>query len=171
MTLTAQEIRAKYNEFAPEYDFLEGIPDLLLGVRRLRRELLQRASGKILEVAVGTGKNLRHYPIGCHITRVDLSNEMLRIARKRASRLNLEIPFAVMDAHALVFPTRSFDMVVSSLTLCTFLDLVAALREMGRVCRVEGRILLLEHGRSNRTWLARWQDRRTDRHAKTMGCH
>jgi len=44
MTLTAQEIRAKYNEFAPEYDFLEGIPDLLLGARRLRRELLQRAS-------------------------------------------------------------------------------------------------------------------------------
>ncbi len=171
MTLTSQEIRQKYNEFAPKYDFFEGIPDLLLGVRRLRRELLQRASGKILEVAVGTGKNIRYYPMGCRITGVDLSSEMLRIARKRASRLDLEIPFAVMDAQVLAFPALSFDTVVSSLTTCTFPDPVAALREMARVCRADGRILLLEHGRSNREWIGQWQDCRTDRHAEFLGCH
>lgn len=171
MTPTSQEIRRKYNEFAPKYDFFEGIPDLLLGVRRLRRELLQRVSGRILEVAVGTGKNLRHYPIGCRITGVDLSSEMVRIARKRALRLNLEIPFAIMDADTLAFSARSFDTVVSSLTTCTFPDPVAALREMARVCRNDGRILLLEHGRSNREWVGRWQDRRTDRHAEFLGCH
>jgi len=61
--------------------------------------------------------------------------------------------------------------VVSSLTTCTFPNPVAALQEMGRVCRPEGKILLLEHGRSDRAWLGRWQDERADRHAKQLGCH
>jgi ubiquinone/menaquinone biosynthesis C-methylase UbiE len=170
MALTSQEIRRKYAKFAPWYDWMEGIPEFL-GVHRFRRELLQRVSGNILEIAVGTGKNLRYYPSGCRIIAVDLSLEMLGVARKRAAGLKLNIPFSVMDAEALAFPDRSFDTVVSSLTLCTFPDPVAALREMARVCRLQGRILLLEHGRSNREWLGRWQDRRADRHAKPLGCH
>lgn len=170
MELTSQEIRRKYAKFAPWYDWMEGIPELL-GVHRFRRELLQRASGNVLEVAVGTGKNLRYYPSRCSIVAVDLSLEMLRVAHKRAAGLKLNIPFSVMDAEALAFPDRSFDTVVSSLTLCTFPDPVAALREMARVCRADGRILLLEHGRSNREWLGHWQDRRADRHAKPLGCH
>lgn len=170
MALTSQEIRRKYAKFAPWYDWMEGIPEFL-GVHRFRRELLQRVSGNVLEIAVGTGKNLRYYPSGCRIVAVDLSLEMLGVARKRAAGLKLNIPFSVMDAEALTFPDRSFDTVVSSLTLCTFPDPVAALREMARVCRLQGRILLLEHGRSNREWLGRWQDRRADRHAKPLGCH
>lgn len=170
MALTSQEIRRKYAKFAPWYDWMEGIPEFL-GVHRFRRELLQRVSGNILEIAVGTGKNLRYYPSGCRIIAVDLSLEMLGVARKRAAGLKLNIPFSVMDAEALAFPDQSFDTVVSSLTLCTFPDPVAALREMARVCRLQGRILLLEHGRSNREWLGRWQDRRADRHAKPLGCH
>lgn len=170
MALTSQEIRRKYAKFAPWYDWMEGIPEFL-SVHRFRRELLQRVSGNILEIAVGTGKNLRYYPSGCRIIAVDLSLEMLGVARKRAAGLKLNIPFSVMDAEALAFPDQSFDTVVSSLTLCTFPDPVAALREMARVCRLQGRILLLEHGRSNREWLGRWQDRRADRHAKPLGCH
>ncbi len=170
MELTSQEIRRKYAKFAPWYDWMEGIPEFL-GVHRFRRELLQRVSGNVLEIAVGTGKNLRYYPSGCRIVAVDLSLEMLGVARKRAAGLKLNIPFSVMDAEALAFPDRSFDTVVSSLTLCTFPDPVAALREMTRVCRADGRILLLEHGRSDREWLGRWQDRRADRHAKPLGCH
>ena len=65
----------------------------------------------------------------------------------------------------------SFDSVVSSLTTCTFPNPVAALQEMARVCRTDGRVLLLEHGRSDREWLGRWQDRRADRHAQQLGCH
>lgn len=164
-----EEIRQKYDKFAPWYDLAEGIQEFL-GVKRLRRKLVQRASGKVLEIAVGTGKNLRYYPRACQLTALDLSPAMLAIARKRAERLGLNATFLVMDAETLAFPDQSFDTVVSSLTLCTFPDPVAALREIARVCRSDGRILPLEHGRSDREWLGRWQDRRADRHAKALGC-
>lgn len=163
------EIRQKYDKFARWYDLAEGLPELL-GVRRLRRRLLKRASGRVLEVAVGTGKNLQYYPPTCRITGTDYSPGMLEIARKRAARLGREVAFLVMDGEGLAFPDRSFDTVVSSLTLCTFPDPATTLREMSRVCRPGGRILLLEHGRSDREWLGRWQDRRSDRHAKRLGC-
>lgn len=163
------EIRQKYEKFAHWYDLIDGIPEVL-GVRRLRRRLLQRASGRVLEIAAGTGRNLRHYPKHSTITAVDFSLAMLKVARIRADRLGLTIPFLVMDAENLAFHDRCFDTIVSSLTVCTFPDPSAALREMARVCRPNSRILLLEHGRSDVEWLGRWQDRRADRHAKALGC-
>lgn len=163
------EIRRKYEKFARWYDLMDGIPEVL-GVKRLRRRLLQRASGKVLEIAAGTGRNLRYYPTACQITAVDFSPAMLGVARSRADRLGLTIPFLVMDAEALAFPEQSFDTVLSSLSLCTFPEPAAALQEMARVCRRGGRILLLEHGRSDVEWLGRWQDHRADRHAKALGC-
>jgi|RhiMetdeSRZDD1v2_1073273.scaffolds.fasta_scaffold456199_1 ubiquinone/menaquinone biosynthesis C-methylase UbiE len=167
---TSQEISRKYDRFARWYDWLEGIPDLL-GVSRLRRKLLRSASGRVLEVAVGTGKNLRFYPSNFRITALDVSNEMLNVARERAAMLSMDVSFFLGDAETLPFSDNSFDTVVSSLTSCTFPDPVAALREMRRVCKSEGRILLLEHGRSDREWLGRWQDRHADHFAKPLGCH
>jgi ubiquinone/menaquinone biosynthesis C-methylase UbiE len=163
------EIRHKYNRLARWYNALDGLPEVL-GVKKLRRRLLRQASGGVLEIAVGTGRNLPHYPKACQITGVDFSPSMLEIARKEAHRLGLRVRCLVMDAENLAFPDHTFDSVVSSLTVCTFADPVAALREMARVCRADGRILLLEHGRSDREWLGRWQDRRADRHARTLGC-
>jgi ubiquinone/menaquinone biosynthesis C-methylase UbiE len=168
--MESSEIRRKYDRFAPWYDWVEGVAELL-GVRKLRRRLLERASGNVLEVAAGTGKNLRYYPAGLRIVAVDISGEMLRVARKRAAELSLKPFFLLADAEALPFRDESFDTVVSSLTTCTFTGPVAALREMARVCRPDGRILLLEHGRSDRKWLARWQDRTAARQAKRLGCH
>src|ERR1043166_7163716 len=167
---TSQEISEKYDRFARWYDIVEGIPDVL-GVRKLRQRMLLRASGKVLEVAVGTGKNLRYYPPGCRIIAVDLSREMLDVARKRATNLSLDVSFLLADAEALPFATQSFETVVSSLSSCTFPNPIAAFREMARVCKPNGRILLLEHGRSDREWLARFQDRHADQFAKPLGCH
>ena len=164
-----EEIRQKYERFARWYDLMDGIPEVL-GVRRLRRRLLQRASGKVLEIAVGTGRNLRYYPKTCKITAVEFSEAMLDVARNKAARLGLTIPFLLMDAERLAFPDQCFDTVVSSLSMCTFPDPATALHEMARVCRPDGRILLLEHGRSDREWPGRWQDRRADRHARALGC-
>lgn len=167
--MNKEEMRQKYDKMARWYDLAEGIPEVL-GIRWLRKRLLLQASGKVLEIAVGTGKNLPYYPKGCQITGVDISRAMLEIARRRADRIGLNIAFQVMDGEALAFPDQHFNTVVSSLTLCTFPKPKAALREMARVCRTEGRILLLEHGRSNREWLGRWQDRRADRHEERLGC-
>jgi ubiquinone/menaquinone biosynthesis C-methylase UbiE len=168
--LTSQEISEKYDRFARWYDWVEGVPDLL-GMSRLRRKLLKRASGKILEVAVGTGKNLPYYRPGSTVIALDLSREMLNSARKRAPKLALNISFVLGDAQRLPFRDKSFDTVVSSLSTCTFPNPVGALQEMARVCRLEGNVLLLEHGRSDREWLARWQDRHADNFAKPLGCH
>jgi ubiquinone/menaquinone biosynthesis C-methylase UbiE len=168
--LSQREISQKYDRFARWYDWIEGIPEVL-GVNRLRSSMLQRANGRVLEVAIGTGKNLPYYSRGCRIIGVDASREMLSIAQSRASQLHLDVSFLLADAEALPFSERSFDTVVSTLSTCTFPDPVAALQEMGRVCRPEGKILLLEHGRSDREWLGRFQDRTADRHAKQLGCH
>jgi ubiquinone/menaquinone biosynthesis C-methylase UbiE len=168
--LTSQEISQRYDRFARWYDWIEGIPDLL-GVRRLRRKLLQRASGLVLEVAVGTGKNFPDYSRDCRVVALDLSKEMLNVARERAAKLPHLASFLVADAEALPFSDQSFDTVVSSLSTCTFPDPVAALEEMERVCRPGGKVLLLEHGRSDREWLGRWQDRHADQFARPLGCH
>jgi ubiquinone/menaquinone biosynthesis C-methylase UbiE len=167
---TSQEISRKYDRFARWYDWVEGVPDLL-GVSRLRRKLLRRASGKVLEIAVGTGKNLKFYPSDCRIIALDVSREMLNVASKRSRRLSLDVFSLLADAEALPFADKSFDTVVSSLSTCTFPNPIAALGEMRRVCKPAGKILLLEHGRSDREWLARFQDRRTDQFAKQLGCH
>jgi ubiquinone/menaquinone biosynthesis C-methylase UbiE len=168
--LGTRELSAKYDRFARWYDYVEGVLDFL-GVKRLRQRLLSETLGKVLEVAVGTGKNLPYYPRDCRIIALDLSSEMLNVARNRAAKLSVQASFLVADAEALPFSDRSFDAVVSSLSTCTFPDPVAALEEMARVCRMNGKILLLEHGRSDREWLGRWQDHHADKFAKPLGCH
>ncbi|MBI5197748.1 MAG: methyltransferase domain-containing protein [Nitrospirae bacterium] len=167
---TAQEIQEKYEKMARHYDLLVTLPEWL-GFRKLRRQLLRSAGGRLLEVAVGTGRNLPHYPSIGQLTAVDLSPSMVSLARRQSDRLGMRVSFAIMDGEALAFPEAHFDTVVSTLALCTFPDPVGALREMARVCQKNGRILLLEHGRSDREWLGQWQDRRAPRHAEMLACH
>ncbi len=167
--LSKEEITQSYNRYARWYDILEKIPELL-GINRIRKNLFREASGDVLEVAAGTGNNLRHYPKDCKITLIDLSRAMLKIASQKARSQRLEISVQEMDAERLEFPDNVFDTVVDSLSLCTLTQPVQALREMARVCKPKGRILLLEHGRSNKQGLARWQDKKADKHAKRFGC-
>jgi ubiquinone/menaquinone biosynthesis C-methylase UbiE len=166
-----RELREKYRGFARWYDLAEALPEVF-GLRRLRRLLVAQARGRVLEVAAGTGKNFRWYPPGEAAVAVDLSIDMLKRARQRAEKLKRRhFLFAVMDAGGLAFREHTFDCVVSTLSTCTFPDPVQALREMARVCRADGRILLVEHGRSDRVWAARYQDRRAAAHAQLLGCH
>jgi len=159
-----------YDGFARWYDWAEAIPEVL-GVSKLRRSLLRRASGIVLEVAVGTGKNLNYYPESCSITAADLSRQMLNVARSRAGNLSAHVSLLLTNAEDLPLDSKSFDTVISTLSTCTFPNPVAALREMRRVCRTDGKILLLEHGRSQREPIGRWQDRHEDGFAKRLGCH
>ena len=115
-----------------------------------REWVAARASGDVLEVAVGTGLNLRHYPADVRFTGVDLSPGMLAGARERAAQLGRDADLRVGDAAALPFPDASFDTVVCTLGLCTVPDDRAAVGEMWRVLRPGGRVLLLDHVGSDR---------------------
>jgi ubiquinone/menaquinone biosynthesis C-methylase UbiE len=168
-----QEIRQRYDQAASWYDWADTLPEVL-GVWWLRRKLLRQVTqttGRVLEVACGTGRNFRFYASATDLVAVDLSQKMLQTARRRARTLGLEVSFAILDGEQLAIRDRSVDTVLSSLTLCTFPNPINALQEMSRVCRPEGQILLLEHGRSRQEWLRRWQDRRAERHVQALGCH
>ncbi|EMD25617.1 class I SAM-dependent methyltransferase [Amycolatopsis azurea] len=104
-----------------------------------------QATGEVLEVAVGTGLNLPLYPDGVTLTGIDLSDGMLAIARDRAERLGHPVTLKQADAHDLPFEADSFDTVVCTLGLCAIPDDGKALREMARVLRPGGRLILLDH--------------------------
>jgi ubiquinone/menaquinone biosynthesis C-methylase UbiE len=107
-----------------------------------------QARGEVLEIAVGTGRNLAHYPAGTRPTGIELSPEMLAIARRRATDLGIDVDLREGDAQALEFADDSFDTVIITLALCTIPNDRGAVREVRRVLRPGGRLVLLEHVRS-----------------------
>lgn len=169
-TMPHTEIRQAYDQLAPDYDRMTFVERYLLGVDRLRGRLLDGVSGYVLDVACGSGANFPSFRAASHVTAIDLSPGMLDIARLKAERLGLSIELLVMDAQQLDFADDTFDVVVSALSTCTFPEPVTALREMGRVVKPGGRILLLEHGRSSWGLLGRYQDRAAHGHFEVAGC-
>lgn len=123
-----------------------------------REWVCSRAGGDVLEIAAGTGRNLRHYPPGVRLTTVELSPGMLEIARREAAALGREVALRVGNAQTLDFPDDSFDTVICTLGLCTISDDRAAVSEVKRVLRPGGRFVLLEHVRSP-VMAVRWGQR------------
>jgi ubiquinone/menaquinone biosynthesis C-methylase UbiE len=110
-----------------------------------RTKLRDRITGEIaLEVGVGTGKNLPYYPQNVNVTAIDLSPRMLEGARKKASALGLEVKFMEMDVQHLDFPENAFDSVFATFVFCSVTDPVLGLQELKRVCKPDGKLLLLE---------------------------
>lgn len=113
-----------------------------------------QASGDVLEVAVGTGRNLPHYgPAVASLTGIDLSPGMLAVARNRARELGRDADLRVGNAHRLDFADAAFDTVVCTISLCNIPDDRAAIDEMYRVLRPGGRLVLLDHVASDRWWM------------------
>ena len=143
----AETTRKRYNRIAPLYDMMEAFVER----RRFRvwRRLLwsQVQPGRILEVGVGTGKNMPYYPPGARVTAVDLSERMLARAHERAQRLGLRVDLHLMDAQYLTFPDNTFDAAVATFVFCSVPDPILGLRELARVVRPGGDIWLLEHVR------------------------
>jgi ubiquinone/menaquinone biosynthesis C-methylase UbiE len=110
-----------------------------------REWLGARARGRVLEVGVGTGRSLPHYPADVTVTGIDLSPAMLAVARRRAADLGREADLRVGDAGHLPFDDAVFDTAVCALSLCTIPDPTAAIAEMKRVLAPGGRLLLLDH--------------------------
>ena len=115
-----------------------------------REWLAQRAHGRVLEVAIGTGRNLPCYPEDAAVTGIELSPAMLAIARQRAADLGRDADLREGDAEHLPFGDASFDTVVCALSLCTIPHPASAISEMKRVLIPGGRLLLLDHIAS--TW-------------------
>jgi ubiquinone/menaquinone biosynthesis C-methylase UbiE len=142
-TPTARQKRV-WDKTAPGYDRQIGLFERIWFAGG-REWLGARARGRVLEVAVGTGRSLPHYPADVSVTGIELSPAMLAIARQRAADLGRGVTLREADAEHLPFDDASFDTVVCALALCTIPSPVAALGEMRRVLAPGGRLLLLDH--------------------------
>ncbi len=151
-----EAVTRAYDRAARFYDIYDA-PMEAFGTRRRRRRLLRRATGRVLEVGVGTGRNLEHYPHGVEIVGIDVSEGMLERARRRAAgRSGVTLLHA--DAQDLPFADDSFDTAVATCVFCSVADPVRGLRELKRVVRPSGRVLLLEHVRPRNPILGKIAD-------------
>lgn len=139
-----QRLRRYWDKHAGSYDKQMGFFDRRL-FRDSRDWICAKASGEVLEVAVGTGLNLAHYPPEVRLTGVEWSPQMLAIAGRRASDLGRGVDLRLGDAQALDLPDDSFDTVVCTFSLCAIPDERQALHEMARVLRPGGLLLLADH--------------------------
>jgi ubiquinone/menaquinone biosynthesis C-methylase UbiE len=153
-TAETARVRRLQDREAPKYDRRIGFFERAL-FGGGREWVCSQARGDVLEIAAGTARNLPYYPSDVRLTGVELSPEMVAIARRRQKELGREADLRVGDVQQLEFGDASFDTVVSTLSLCTIPDDREAVREAYRVLRPGGRFLLLEHVRSPRlpVWL------------------
>lgn len=136
--------RKYWDDHAPRYDREMGFWERVL-FKGAREWACSRVKGDVLEVAVGTGRNLKFYPQGTRLTGIELSPEMLKIALTRRAELMPEADLRLGDAHKVEFPDASFDTIVCTFSLCSIPDSAAAVAEMKRVLRPDGELLAVEH--------------------------
>lgn len=151
------KIQHRYNRIAGLYDILEAPMEHLFS--KWRRELLSETSGETLEVGIGTGKNIPFYPENVDLTGIDFSPKMVEITNRKLRdhpRSNTRI--IQMDAEEMEFADNTFDNVVTSCVFCSVPDAVQGLKEIKRVCRDGGKVLMLEHVRSKKKITGKFMD-------------
>lgn len=148
MSNETETIKKRYDRIAPIFDAMEGMMEKLL-FRVWRQRLWNKVeTGKILEVGVGTGKNFPYYPAGAEMTAIDFSAAMLDRAKHKTAPQAQPI-LRLMDVQQLDFPDNSFDTVVGTFVFCSVPQPLQGLREVRRVLKPGGRLLLLEHVQSS----------------------
>lgn len=115
-------------------------------------------AGKVLEVGVGTGNNIRYHPDNIQITAIDYSGNMMKYAKQQATEQNKEIEFHLMDVQSLDFPDNTFDSAVITYVFCSVPTPIKGLKELDRVVKSGGDIWLLEHGRVDRPVVGKIMD-------------
>src|SRR5215469_15406357 len=145
-----ERVREIFEASAAEYDRGMAFNERLL-FGDGRAWACSQARGQVLEIAIGTGRNLPFYPAGVEITGIEISPAMLLIARNLAHSLGRQVDLVVGDAQALPFPDQRFDTVVCTISLCSIPDERQAIAEAWRVLRPGGRFVALEHVRSPNT--------------------
>ena len=156
--LEKRQVKRAYKFYAPAYDF---IFDWIFNPgREAAIQLLDiRRGQQILEVGIGTGLNLPLYPSDCRIAGIDLSEEMLKKAQEKVVELSLDnVTLKTMDATVMDFGEDEFDSAVATYTISAVPDPVGVLREMRRVVKPGGNIVLLNHFRSQGPLAGRFED-------------
>ncbi len=153
MAGTTEIIKRRYNRTAIFYDMMDKMIS-----PELRQRALSHACGKVLEVGVGTGANLSFYPPGCEVTGIDFSPGMLAKARLKVRLAKVPVTLLEMDAENMAFADDTFDTVVATCVFCSVPHPVQGLKEVRRVCKNDGKIILLEHVRSDNPVLGKLMD-------------
>jgi len=144
MTKQTDKIKNRYNRISNVYNMMDHM------IRPVwRKEMLRNVEGNILEVGVGTGANFDYYPINTHVTGIDFSPQMLEKAKEKLPSSKAHITLKEMDIENLGFSDNTFDVVISSCVFCSVPNPVAGFKEIRRVVKHEGKIIMLEHMRSD----------------------
>jgi phosphatidylethanolamine/phosphatidyl-N-methylethanolamine N-methyltransferase len=148
-------IKQRYDRLARYFDGLEAVMEGLF-FKNWRKRLWAKVDGHhILEVGVGTGKNFDYYPAGARITAIDFSQKMLEQASHKKDRKNISVDLNLMDVQSLCYADNSFDTVIGSFVFCSVPLPRKGLKELYRVCKPGGQVLLLEHVLSSKPVIAK----------------
>jgi phosphatidylethanolamine/phosphatidyl-N-methylethanolamine N-methyltransferase len=163
--------QARYDRIAPVYDLMEWFVENS-AFQEWRKDLWSRLpSGRILEVGVGTGKNMPYYPPDAQVTAIDLSERMLAQAQRKADELGLQVDLRHMDVQDLGFPQDTFAAAVATFVFCSVPIPVRGLREIARVVKPGGDIWLLEHVRINKPLIGLLMDFANPLAVRDMGAN
>ncbi len=152
-----ERTRNRYQRISGLYDLMEILPEKRYDPWREKLWSLVKGP-RVLEVGVGTGKNMPYYLPGMQITAIDLTLGMLAHAQKKADKLNLDVNIILGDAQSLEFEDDSFDSVVATFVFCSVPDPILGLKELARVAKPQGQILLMDHVRSQKPILGTAMD-------------
>lgn len=148
-------IKRRYDRLAPYFDGLEAVMEGLF-FKSWRKRLWSKVNGHhILEVGAGTGKNFDYYPVDARITAIDFSQKMLEQATHKKNRKNISVDLNLMDVQSLCYADNSFDTVIGSFVFCSVPLPRKGLKELYRVCKPGGQVLLLEHVLSSKPMIAK----------------
>jgi len=152
MNKDTQKIRKRYDRAAKFFDLTETIMEKGK-MSEWRAILWKEARGKVLEVGVGTGKNIEYYPDNIEVTAIDFSEKMLARAKNKAQKLSKRVDLLLMDVQNLDFPDETFDTIITTCVFWSVPDAVKGLKEIKRVCKKDGQIIMLEHVKSKNKFI------------------